>query len=175
MKTIVVIILFLYTSNVYSCSMAKMTEPFVINNKLDTIKPTKPSFKVSELFRGRRNGTSCSGIASLQLIPQKPPLQEQGYIFEVIKGTFSTFHVRDKGPVKASRIHRLISEELKTVDKYGFIFNFFEGAPYKPHKPIDITLKITAVSKSGEKSNPQLLRIQHEGDIKSNQETHAKN
>ena len=157
MKSIFVLVLFVYASNAYPCSLATMTERFTLNSELETTTPLKPSFRVSMLSRGVKSGTSCSGLASLRLMPQKLPIQEQGYIFEVVKGKYRIFH--EEGPIRTTKTHRLLAEKFKKMDVNEFIFFFFE----KTNKPIDVILKITAVSKSGEKSKPQLLKIQHEG------------
>lgn len=159
MKTILTLILILSCSNAFPCSLGAMTEPFAVDKSLNHVTPIKPSFKVSRLSRGTKSGTSCSGLASLRLIPTTPPLHEQGYIFEVIEGVFDIFHVA--GPITTTETHRLLSGKFKTLDKNEFLFYYFE-AVITP-KPIDITLKITAVSKSGAKSDPQLLKIQHDG------------
>ena len=158
MKYIITIFLVLCASRAVACSLPVYTEPFVIDQKLKLTLPIKPKFKVSKFPRGTKSKTSCSGLAFLFLKPEKT-IEQQGYIFKVIKGTFNPFH--NKEPLQRSEEHKFLSKEYEAFDEDEFVFPFYEVL----NNPIDIVLQITAVSKSGEKSEPQLLKIKHNGKI----------
>lgn len=70
-----------------------------------------------------------------------------GYLFELIRGSFEVFQT-EAIPLKS------------TQEKEIFLFSFYEHK----RKPIDAIVKITAISISGKKSKPQLLRIKHDGE-----------
>ena len=158
MKYIIAIFLVLYTSGAVACSLPIYTEPFVIDKKLKLALPVKPKFKVSKFPRGTKSKTSCSVLAFLFLKPEKT-IEQQGYTFKVIKGTFNPFHSIE--PLQRSEEHKLLSKEYEAFDEDEFVFHFYEIL----NNPIDIVLQITAISKSGGKSEPQLLKIKHNGRI----------
>ena len=103
MKYIIAIFLVLYTSGTVACSLPIYTEPFVIDKKLKLALPIKPKFKVSKFPRGTKSKTSCSGLAFLFLKPEKS-IEQQGYTFKVIKGTFNPFHSIE--PLQRSEEHK---------------------------------------------------------------------
>lgn len=153
MKKIMFIMLALSFSGAYACSLAPTTEAFIINSNLQKIIPSEPSFKVSNLSRGKKSKHSCSGLAYLNLKNSSPSSTEQGYIFEIYEGSFKKIRFKDV-PLKTSKFSR---------DKDEYIFHFYETK----NEPINFTLKITSVSKSGLKSKPQLLKIIDKGTQKS--------
>jgi len=157
MKKISLLLLLLYSTSTFPCSLAPTVEPFIIDEKLKTIIPITPSFSVSKLSRGVKALHSCSGLASLELKQNQTVSQKQGYIFEVISGTFNVFHY--KQAITISERHKTYLKKNKGYEGELFNFPFFENT----NKAIDIVLQITAVSKSGKKSKAQFLKIKHDG------------
>lgn len=153
MKKIAVLVSILFSFSSYACSLAPSTEQFIIDDSLKRTIPLEPTFKVSRLSRGKKALHSCSGLASLSLKLDKPVAVVQGYSFEIVKGTFKKIRFSDT-PITLSKF-------MNNNDE--FIFHYYEIT----NEPIDIILKITAVSKSGEKSKPQFLKIQDKVSKKS--------
>ena len=148
-KSVITISILLYSFSTYACSLAPPTQQFNIDSKLEKIPAIQPSFKVSNLSRGKKAQHSCSGLASLSLKLEKPTTLDQGYTFEKTKGNFDKIYFNDK-PVT-------LTKYTSEMGEYVFYYN------ETTNDPIDITLKITAVSKSGHTSKPQVLHIKHLG------------
>jgi len=120
----------------------------------EEIQPIKPTFVVNHIGRGEDDGNhgSCSdaGMISLKL-NEKPPLK-QGYIFEIVEGEFED-SLFDGTPV-------IINDLIENKSTYSFIW--FDGNSDE-QEPINIKVKIIAVSNSGHKSTPQYVVIKHPG------------
>jgi len=150
MKTLIVIILLILSNKINACSFVQMIEEFKVNNAVKTKTiPTKPYFKFISIKRGSDdgNGGSCSdaGILSLEQI-NKPKLST-GYIFEIIEGIYKD-KIFYSNPIVAT-------QGFKEKGLYNFVW--LDKSRIK--EPLEFKVKITAVSESGDKSEPQILQI----------------
>src|SRR5690606_20739474 len=80
------------------------------------------------------------------------PDEPTGYVFEIVEGEFEDA-IFDASPIKA--VERNEKEGL-------YNFAWLDGAS-NWQEPIDITVKIVAVTKTGQKSEPQMLKVTHPG------------
>jgi len=130
-----------------------MTESFNVSGTKGE-KPNKPSFKVLKIERGTDDGNygSCSDAGVLTLFQNKPYDENEGYKFEVVAGTFED-SIFPEIPVRA--VPHLEQDHL-----YKFVW--LDGSN-KYQEPIDIKVKITAVSRSGIESDPSYLNVIHPG------------
>lgn len=136
-----------------ACSFAPMTEAFVVVEG-EGMPPAKPDFIVKEIKRGHDDGNpgSCSDAGILILKRETPPENSTGYLFGITAGEFEA-DIFDASPIKA--VERNEKEGL-----YNFVW--LDGAS-DWQEPIDITVKIVTVSKTGQKSEPQMLKVMHPG------------
>ena len=138
---------------VTACSFAPAFDDFVISeNSSDEV--TKPTFKVDSIHRGTDDGNhgSCSDTGFINLKLETLPSHEQGYIFKIIEGKFED-QLFYESPVVPSKF--MENEKL-------FSFLWFDESN-EEQESINITVQIIAVSRSGNKSEPQLLTITHPG------------
>jgi len=151
MIKIVFIFLVVVISHIsYACSPVQTRTPFVITGEKSP-NPVTPTFKVTSILRGQRGSFgSCADTGQLILSLKETPKYEQGYLFEIVDGKFEEKEIF-QGMVKAFR-----------NDITDFYFAWFDGNSNK-QEPINIKVKITAVSLSGVKSKPQFLQIVHKG------------
>ncbi|WP_105168164.1 hypothetical protein [Pseudoalteromonas sp. T1lg23B] len=153
MNRILVLILSLITFDALACSMMPTSKYFEVTGK-GTTEPVKPVFEVDGVHRGTDDGNhgSCSDAGSIVLKLKNVPTIEQGYIFELIEGTFEDTLFSDKAIT--------LADFLEEKDKYYFVW--FDGNS-EEQEVFDIKIKITAVSESGIKSEPQYLNVSHPG------------
>ncbi|OBT09585.1 hypothetical protein A9267_20780 [Shewanella sp. UCD-FRSSP16_17] len=153
MNQILVLILSLFTFEALACSMMPTSKYFDITGK-DTIEPVTPVFELDGVHRGTDDGNhgSCSDAGSIILKLKNIPNIEQGYIFEIVEGTFEDTLFTDKAIT--------LADFLEEKDKYFFVW--FDGNS-EEQEAFDIRIKITAVSESGIKSEPQYLNVSHPG------------
>lgn len=99
---------------------------------------------------GNFASTSDAGILTLEL--ENPPAKKQGYKFEIIEGNFED---------------RLFTGEAVTPSEYvenrkDFSFIWLDGSSYE-QEAFNIKVKIIGVSASGAESEPQFLKVKHDG------------
>ena len=152
-----ILVLNLIAFNSFACSFAPSFDDFVITEG-PLVKATIPTFSVDSIHRGTNDGnrSSCSDAGFIKLKLDTVPLHEQGYIFKIVKGKFED-QLFDDSPVVPSKF-----KESKKL--YSFLW--FDGNN-DVQEPINITVQIIAVSRSGNKSEPQLLNITHPGVTKA--------
>lgn len=148
-----VIFAWLFSSLTWACSFVQMTEDFKIIEG-DGEAPESPNFEVSSIHRGSDDGNyaSCSdaGILTLKLLSKSMP--NVGYLFSIEKGKYDVGLFPDE-PIVTSKQFFLSGE-------YNFIW--LDGNSNE-QEPIDIVVRIVAVSESGKKSEPTFLTINHPG------------
>ncbi|MCG7530873.1 hypothetical protein MHM98_05815 [Psychrobium sp. MM17-31] len=118
------------------------------------VKAVSPNFKVESIKRGSDDGNfaSCSDAGVLKLRNSNHSSDQQGYVFEVVEGAY-------KEPIFSGDI--LFPDKL-WHDKSLYKIIWFDGNTNE-QEPFNILVKITAVSISGDKSEPQYLAIKHSG------------
>ena len=132
-----------------ACSPVRGHQPFVPS---PTIRPaTKllpaPQISVEKIERGYRGGNdSCSDLGTLVL---KVPESVAGYAFEIVAGNFD-----GDMPFPAGFVQPAVRGQLRFV--------WLDG-PKSPQEPLNVLVKITAVSATGVLSEPLFLRIQDPG------------
>jgi|TARA_B110000211_G_scaffold158508_1_gene179461 hypothetical protein len=136
-----------------ACSFAPAFDEFVISEN-SSDKVTTPTFRVDSIHRGTDDGNhgSCSDAGFINLKLEALPSHEQGYIFKIVEGKFED-QLFYESPVVPSKF--MENEKL-------FSFLWLDGSN-KEQEPINITVQIIAVSRSGNKSEPQRLKITHPG------------
>ena len=142
-----------FSVNVFACSFMQMLQPFEVVDGSGAA-PDNPSFSVKKVHRGKDDGNfaSCSdaGIITLKLDPEQNA--GMGYIFEIVEGEFED-QLFTGEPITAT-------EHYAKDGLYKFLW--LDGSSDE-QEPINIVVKIQAVSKTGEKSSPQLLNVSHPG------------
>ncbi|RRS06942.1 hypothetical protein EAG18_19350 [Pseudoalteromonas sp. J010] len=153
MNRILVLILSLISFDALACSMMPTSKYFEVTGN-GTTEPVKPVFEVDGVHRGTDDGNhgSCSDVGSIVLKLKNIPTIEQGYIFELVEGTFEDTLFSDKAIT--------LADFLEEKDEYYFVW--FDGNS-EEQEAFDIKIKITAVSESGIKSEPQYLKVSHPG------------
>lgn len=153
MYKLIGILLLLLSNNSFACSFMPTMEMFKTSS-VERIEPTIPMFKLSHIGRGEDDGNhgSCSDAGVITLKLQSIPIVDQGYIFEIIEGSFEDT-LFDTAPV-------ILNDLIEDKSTYSFIW--FDGNSDE-QEPINIKVKITAVSKSGHQSAPQYVDIKHPG------------
>ncbi len=153
MSRIILLVLNLVAFNAIACSFLPAFDDFVITDS-SAVKATKPNFTVDSIHRGTDDGNhgSCSDAGFIELKLDTVPLHEQGYIFKIIEGKFED-QLFYESPVVPSKF--IDSKKL-----YSFVW--LDGSS-EEQEPINITVQIIAVSRSGNKSEPQILKITHPG------------
>jgi len=145
--------LILVSSSVMAGGFKRMLEDFEITTE-ENIQALKPDFFVKYIRRGSDDGnfasTSDAGIITFQLATI--PSQEQGYTFEIVEGEFEDqlFH---EGPVTQTKFSK---------NKGSFTFIWLDGSSDE-QEAFKIKVKIVGVSKSGSRSEPQLIEVSHPG------------
>jgi hypothetical protein len=142
----------LFSNAIFACSLAPSMESFVINPGYHlTKKPLKPRFELIKVKRGYDDGNyaSCSdaGIITIKAI-SKYTSNAVAYKFEIVAGELED-SVFPEGAVQS-------------LNGNEFYFVWLDGSSNK-QEPIEIILKIVALSPSGIESEPSLLRISHPG------------
>lgn len=153
MYKLLVFLLLSISINTLACSFMPTKVAFETST-IEKVEPIIPAFELSHIGRGKYDGNhgSCSdaGVVSLKL--KEMPSIEQGYIFEITEGTFEDT-LFDTGPV-------IINDLIEDKSTYSFIW--FDGNSDE-QEPINIKVKIIAVSRSGHQSAPQFIEIKHPG------------
>jgi len=123
---------------------------FVINKIIQSPPPVKPDFKLVKIIRAVRADSCRFGIGEIELKLKVIPKTQQGYIFEIVKGSLDGQFVF--GNTAVSNIFNRSQYPLEWKD-----------GNTNTQEPFNIVLKITGVSHSGQKSAPQFLKISHNG------------
>jgi hypothetical protein len=153
MNQILVLFLSLVSFNALACSMIPTSKYFEVTGN-GTTESVKPVFEVEGVHRGTDDGNhgSCSDAGSIVLKLKNIPTIEQGYISELVEGTFEDTLFSDKAIT--------LVDFLEEKDKYYFVW--FDGNS-EEQEAFDIKIKLTAVSESGINSEPQYLNVSHPG------------
>jgi len=143
-------IIVLSHASAIACEMPVYISKFKINHKIKSLPPIKPDFKLVNIIRAVRADTCRFGIGEIELELKTTPKNMQGYSFEVIKGKLDggfTF-----GSVPVGNLWNKSKYPLEWKDGNTNI-----------QEPFNVVLKITGISRSGQKSSPQFLKISHGG------------
>ena len=153
MSRILLLVLSLLAFKSGACSFAPAFDDFVISQST-LVVASKPNFSVASIHRGTDDGNngSCSDAGFIELKLGTTPINEQGYIFEIVKGEFED-QLFNESPVVPSKF---------MDDNKLYSFLWLDGSN-EEQEAINITVKIIAVSQSGDLSEPQLLEITHPG------------
>jgi hypothetical protein len=153
LQKFILFLLIVIASNSFACKPAIPITVFEIKKGALPVQPITPRFKIKKIIRGTRarGVTDCAwmyNMGSIELQSLISPKTEQGYIFEIVKGKLKDAYF-NLNPVTVSSFRKDKSiYELGWRDKNS-----------NSQSPLNITLKITAVSRSGLKSKPQFLHI----------------
>jgi len=156
---IVIFSLVAFYNNTSACDRPMPIHPFKINVKIKVPPPQKPNFIIKKISRGQRvrDNSSCFWLATLGTISLEEvsaPKTPQGYLIEIVKGKFEDKTIFSNQPVFLKYPY----------PKGSNIYNFeWSDGDSNIQEPFNITVKITGVSRSGEKSKPQYLQIKHQG------------
>ncbi len=151
MKFFVTILAVLFYGNAFACSFARPFVDFEHTNEGNII-PKMPIFSVKSISRGEIGGAgSCADAGVLTLVTTSAE-KDTGFIFSIEEGQFEgrLFHPKPM----------ILASGHTGSDEYFFIWN--DGRTTE-QEPIDITVKIVAVSKDGGQSEPQYLKVTHKG------------
>jgi len=153
MYKLLVFLLLLISINTLACSFMPTKMTFKISS-IEKVEPITPTFEVNHIGRGENDGNhgSCSDAGVISLKIKEISSIEQGYIFEIIEGTFEDT-LFDTEPV-------IINDLIEDKSTYSFIWF---GGSSQEQEAINIKVKIIAVSRSGHKSDPQFIEIKHPG------------
>ena len=152
MKILLSIILLL-PNFVFACSFAQTMNIFS-HGDARLIIPEKPNFAVSSIYRGTKGPHGgCQDAGSIKLQSGAKAGKKVGYRFSIERGQFEDALFINEPVV-------LVEAEWRTPGEYSFIW--FDGNTVE-QEPIDITVKIVAISEDGGESEPQFLRITHPG------------
>lgn len=153
MKYLITILMIITPCISYACSFAQVTENFEITG-IGTVAPKKPSFKVLNIERGTDDGNlgSCSDAGILTLYQNEPYQDNVGYKFEVVSGNL------DDTIFQSDAIKAVSSLEKEHLYKFVWL----DGST-KVQEPIDIKIKVIAVSVSGTESEPSYIEVMHPG------------
>ena len=137
--------------NVGACSLAPALEEFIVTEGA-AVTVINPNFSVDSIHRGNDDGkrNSCSDLGFINLQLESVPSHAQGYIFNIVEGDFGT-QIFNNVPVVPSKF---------MGSKKQYTFHWFERNNTE-QKPINMILQIIAVSRTGDKSEAQLLTITH--------------
>ena len=142
-------------SEAYSCSFARVLEPFIVDGSSEMV-PKIPDFEVLSISRGERGDAGmCADAGTLTLVSKNLD-GENGFIFEIEEGEYDVGLFPNQPVILVERF----------AAKAEYFFVWLDGNT-KEQEPIDILVKITAISKSGNLSEPQYLRVFHPGVQKS--------
>tara|TARA_R110002050_G_scaffold71891_3_gene154666 strand:+ start:51718 stop:52176 length:459 start_codon:yes stop_codon:yes gene_type:complete len=149
MNRIIVLVLSFIAFKAGACSFAPALEEFIITER-SPVAATKPNFSVDSIKRGTNDGNrnSCSDAGFINLKLDSASSNDQGYIFKIVEGKFE-YQIFDESPVVPTKFME---------SKKGYSFLWFDGHKAE-QAPINITVQIIAISRSGNKSEPQLLTI----------------
>ncbi|MCV6620423.1 MAG: hypothetical protein OIF51_01565 [Cellvibrionaceae bacterium] len=152
-KALVLLLLSLSSSYSLACSFAQMLQDFEVKEGIGK-PPQKPGFIVHKIHRGTDDGefSSCSDAGIITLKLSAPQTESVGYIFEIVEGEFED-QLFLGNPVEAT-------SRFKKDGLYKFIW--LDGSSVE-QEPINITVKIEAVTTTGQRSEPQLLNVLHPG------------
>ena len=151
MKSIITLfILLIVPARIFACSFAPTLEHFQYSNEYSEI-PNKPNFVLESISRGFKNGNNCGGFATF-ILSTVDEEKDVGYFFSFANG--------EVGDLEFSKEAIVQIKNNSNADKYIFIW--FDGYSNKQEE-IDATLKIIAVSKNHQLSEPQYLKISHPG------------
>ncbi|WP_027858473.1 hypothetical protein [Marinobacterium jannaschii] len=152
MNRIAFILLLLFPVGSLACSFARVTEEFVTTNQ-ESIIPEQPNFTLTSIHRGTKgNIGSCNDAGSIKLTVNPEPEQDTGYVFSISQGEFEDQLFGEKPIVRVKK--------YTEVGEYSFIW--LDGYSVE-QEPIDIVIRIVAVSKDGGESEPQFLKVSHPG------------
>ena len=153
MSRILFLVLSLLAFKSGACSFAPAFDEFVISQST-VVVASQPNFSVASIHRGTDDGNhgSCSDAGFIELKLKTTPTNEQGYIFKIVEGKFED-QLFNESPVVPSKF---------MDDNKLYSFLWLDGSN-EEQEPINITVEIIAVSQSGDKSKPQLLKITHPG------------
>ena len=154
----ILVVFILFVNNAYACKTFISINKFKIDKKIRYMAPEKPNFVLKGISRGKKikDNTSCSYLWTLGTISLKsktPPKVKQGYIFEIVEGKLEKNNIFKPYPVVLTH-----SEVTKGI----YNFKWSDGDS-DLQEPFNIKIKITSVSLSGVRSDPQYLRISHNG------------
>ena len=152
MKRITIFLLLLFPITSLACSFARVVEEFSATEER-TIIPDTPNFTVTSVYRGTKGSIGdCSDAGSIRLTVSPEPKKETGYIFSISEGAFED-QLFDPAPI-------IRIKEYTEEGEYSFIW--FDGNTIE-QEPINITIKIVAVSRDGGHSEPQFVKVSHPG------------
>jgi hypothetical protein len=89
MYKLLILPLLLISINTLGCSFIPTKMAFKTSS-IEKIEPIVPTFELNHIGRGEDDGNhgSCSDAGVISLKIKETPSIEQGYIFEIIEGTF---------------------------------------------------------------------------------------
>ncbi|WP_143731037.1 hypothetical protein [Microbulbifer sp. GL-2] len=152
MKRIFAVLLLAFSSPVFSCSFAPMTQEFEITGE-EAEAPERPNFELKSIKRGfyDGNGGSCSDAGMITLKNISKNSRDVGYKFSIVEGAFEDTIFGDN-PIVPSNF----------VEESEFTFIWFDGHTDE-QEPFEITIEITPVSKSGSTGESARLIVAHPG------------
>lgn len=153
MKKYLILFYALFSSDVFACSFAPMFEPFKVSGE-NSPKPNVPDFEVAKIKRGSDDGNyaSCSDAGMLSLTLRTKTIHPTGYLFKIIDGTMED-RLFYPEPIKPS---------IYFEEEGIFNFIWLDGSS-EEQEEIEMSVEIIAVSKSGERSEPQVLKVSYPG------------
>ena len=111
-----------------------------------------PSFTVTSIERGRKGYSgSCAGAGILTIRAERFQ-PDTGYIFSLAEGE-----------MEDQLFYPSTIQKVPGSEEPGEYFFIWLDGNTEAQEPIDIVIKITAVSKDGGRSEPQYLKVQHPG------------
>jgi len=147
-------LLLLLSSYSQACSYGRSFSDFIVTNE-KSLSPNQPNLSVHEIVRGKAGGGigSCGDAGFVILKMNNDTGDSVGYIFELHEGEFEDDLFMEKNPIiPASHF----------LDEGLFHFIWLDGRS-DDQEPFNIVVKIVAMSKSGQLSEPQFLTVNHQG------------
>jgi hypothetical protein len=135
-----------------ACSLARSYEPFRLRSTIrhaETNDPA-PEVHVEEIKRGRSgDATACANWGSVLI---GVPAGDVGYSFEPIEGSVS----RIAFPVG-------YVQSIRGYARPAYLRFYWDDGATDDQEPIEIFVRVTAMSRDGVLSEPMVLRIEDPG------------
>ena len=150
MKSIVFIIFLIAASQSFACSPIQRIEEFQIGGTAENV-PAKPNLKIETIDRSDGAGShgTCSDLAFITLKILNTPTEETGYLLRITDGEFKD-GIFPNIPVNPTP-H--VSQNMLS----------FPWSDLNRYAPIEASIEIIAVSKSGAKSEAAYLKMSNPG------------
>ena len=150
-KALIFVVLFCISGKSFPCSFAPGYKPFLMVPSIyaEDKSPEPPKVSIQEIERGRKGDPGMCADAGILVLKIENYKRNTGYLFTIEEGEAED---------------RMFPEKyiVPVPGKKELTFVWLDGA-YDLQEPLNLKVKVVAVSLSGAESQPSYIKVEHPG------------